>query len=471
KGIELTTLASGDLIVETMSSSIKGNKELSLERLDKFLANTSFSRYCYREKEMIKRYLKELRKQIISNNYNFSLVQAKEIIAFPKILLIRAIAFEQNKCLSNFNPKVLILTHTGGGGHLSAGLSIYEILIQNYDPLLINPLETMYGDGLFNRFQKQGHYTLLKLLARGQALAEQVFCPIQVIPDLERLIDEEKPQLVISVFPVANFLTFEVCKKRNIPFVVVATDLEAQHFIKHIDRPSPNLFKFVIAFDDPALKAPFLNKLTDENIFPIGFPIRKDFVLNNPKIRTYWKKKFKIKDKDRVVLLMVGAQGSFLLTHYAKLFLQESCQSRLHVIAICAGNDECYDQLHNLKKEYRHRKMSLHLFKEVSGADVAAFMSLSHLFITKPGGASVNEALTMSLRMLFVKKAVEGMHWELGNAKYVINRGFGEFIESDEHFLEQVDQGISKGPLVLDECPSKSFHIHFQKLVSEIINH
>lgn len=368
--------------------------------------------------------------------------------------------------------KVLVLTNSGGGGHMAAANAVQRALGNNYTIRVEEPFKNLSGDHLFNKFQKEGNHKMLEMLTNMQYVAEVISCPLEVRPQLLSLVNEYKPDLIISVFPVANYLTLDIAQQINIPMLVLTTDLEARHFFHFIKNPGPS-FKVGIAFDDRDLKQPLRESLEEDNFAITGYPIRPEFGSTPEQHQaqiTQIRQELGIKEEDKVVLIMMGAQGvGDAVTRYSRMIAnsEKEFPNHLHVVALCGSNEQLIEGTRAVQSSKTNARVTVHSLGRKDGAYVASLMRMSQVLISKPGGSSVNEAVAEELYTLFHSEGVKGVAWEAGNMEYCIRKGWGEEIDP-ENFQIQLVNNLTKPRLKIADCPGRRFDENIRRIVANI---
>lgn len=88
---------------------------------------------------------------------------------------------------------------------------------------------------------------------------------------------------------------------------------------------------------------------------------------------------------------------------------------RIHVVCICGRNGEVKKAIEKLFPPEANTQIRVHALEMCDAEQIAALMGRACALITKPGGATVNEALACNVWQLY-DKAVHVPHWEMGNA-------------------------------------------------------
>ena len=323
---------------------------------------------------------------------------------------------------------VLILSADGGGGHISAAQAITHALpefdvktVCTFDTVLgkTDPLSILTG----NRWNIHHFYNYC-LYRRWYPLVnfhEPVLWYLKAQSGrIKRMIgdyiDKTNPVAIISVAPIVNWIILQVAQERNIPFIMIPTDLDSSLFLPGIKKPSYYKLRVCIPFNDPQIHA-YINKaqLNEEQLVVTGFPIRPDFF--NQADSASIKKEFGIPSGKPVVMVMLGAQGSRIAYEFADQLSQVHVP--MHAI-ICLGKQE------QLKEHILQLRRNPHVSFTVLGftSRIADLMSISDLIITKSGTVSICEAMYKELPMIL--DATGGvLRWERFNHNFITGKGFG----------------------------------------------
>src|SRR5205085_968471 len=131
-------------------------------------------------------------------------------------------------------PKVLILTSYTGGGHLTLAQSIKDILGDNYETEIVFPLPSIIHR--YYTWTERHSYKIWELsfnVSDNEQAALQIH---KIVTSLIRkrllaLIEQSKPQLIISVHP---FLFYSIARvneeiSQRIPLVFLLPELKRIH--------------------------------------------------------------------------------------------------------------------------------------------------------------------------------------------------------------------------------------------------
>ncbi|KAL0488479.1 processive diacylglycerol beta-glucosyltransferase [Acrasis kona] len=385
--------------------------------------------------------------------------------------------------------RILIISSNGGGGHMSASRAIQDAVRGDYDTKIITPCDNVPGgDALFNKYMKKGELRKIKLL-----ISLQSFADIDLSGSIANALDQEletfKPQLVISVMPVANYETYILSKKHKIPFLIVPTDLKFDHFFNFLKSPSDDL-KVAIPFEDTDVTETIQKrKFQQHNFVVTGYPLRPEFGAPSDQLRDEFdgiRTELNIQDKEKIVVVMMGAQGSMkdtlryinCIRKNPRMITTKENQT-VHVVVMCGSNEDLryivakakitkpFSDLFSKKK---HDRVKIHALGKKSAVQVAALLRFSNVFVSKPGGSSVNEALASEIFTLFDNRSGKYIQWEKENSTYAYQKGCSEEISMSK-FPKQLRRALERRerPCVRS-CPGRTFTENIRQQITLMIN-
>jgi UDP-N-acetylglucosamine:LPS N-acetylglucosamine transferase len=397
--------------------------------------------------------------------------------------------------------RIIIITSNGGGGHMSASRAIQNAVAGlDYVVRVITPCDNIPGgDDLFNKYMKKGDFSTIKMLIQLQKVADVDFTAA-VAWSIEQELIAFEPHLVISVMPIANYETHHLTRKRNIPFLVVPTDVKFDHFFNFFNKPTLEDLKIAIPFDDISIKDLVKkNKFSVNNFTVTGYPLRPEFGSPAEELRPEYDvicKELAISAQDRVVVIMMGAQGSmkdtlnyvrrirkhakkvaspkddrslwkrFCLRIRGKLVIK---REKVHILVMCGENEELRERIKGEMNEKIAKYVNLHPLGKKNGTQVAALLRFADVFVTKPGGSSVNEVLASEIFSLFDYRSAKYIKWENVNLEYACKKGCGERINK-KHFTKQLRRALDRPerPKV-ESCPGRNFNSNMRALITNLM--
>lgn len=128
-----------------------------------------------------------------------------------------------------------------------------------------------------------------------------------------------------------------------------------------------------------------------ERIFPVGIPVRTDFVRRTDKREA--KKLLNIAPDSRHLLVMCGSMGCGPISKTA-LKLSKILPDDVEVTVVCGTNERLYKKL--MKKHKNNDRIHIVGYTD----KISLYMDATDLYLTKPGGISSTEAAMKRVPML-----------------------------------------------------------------------
>lgn len=370
---------------------------------------------------------------------------------------------------------------------MSAANCVKEYLNDNGDfAMVIDTLE--YISPLLNKtiveiyeYLAKKHPNIWKLMyntANRKSLNKVVEVVNNIISKkLIPLLDEEKPDLIISTHPFSTEMISHLKKNENlsIPLICIMTD-----YAPHRTWLSPNVDAYVVA--NKEMIAPMEEMGVEKNkIHPFGIPVDNDFF-------NFVDKKDELKNlglrEDLPTILIMA--GNFGLANIGKIFVKlQKVDLDFQIIIITGKNKGLFDDLKQLTHGKRLRKRDkilskMHLknlsekhlkimavkksdkFKITKPTkliyytnEVDKYMHVSDLIITKPGGLTISEALACNLPMALFG-TIPGQEEE--NANFLVGKNMAVKLENTSG-EENIIRNLLLNPEKLNfmKCNCKNF--------------
>lgn len=336
-----------------------------------------------------------------------------------------------NSIIESEPKKILIFTSKGGGGHISASKALgfylhkYNIKIVNFAEEVIPPLDIikrvsfgkLSGEGLYNQLIKRQWLNLINSL---YDIASWAFKyqrkPMENF--VFKYLIKEKPDLIISVIPIVNFAIVKPAKKLGIPFLIIPTDFDITPCIQNMKPVGYDRCKINLPFNIPAMYQKATTIFKKDQIINLGFPIRPEFFKSYNKRAI--KREFKIPLGKPVIMILMGAIGSYASYKYVKALSKTNLNIHLLV---------CLGQNIKLKQEICKISLPKNISLSVIGFTdkIAQLMTISDGIITKSGSISTCESLYMDLPIL-IDNTTNCLKWEKFNHQFIKENNFGEII-------------------------------------------
>ncbi|MEJ8546822.1 MGDG synthase family glycosyltransferase [Brevibacillus borstelensis] len=212
---------------------------------------------------------------------------------------------------------------------------------------------------------------------------------------IRELIDRERPDIVVATHAYCFSALAEAKRKgpKKFRLIGVPTDFCVHRFWMH-----PETDAYVVAHEQltDAIRAD--RRLERAEVLEYGIPIRRTFYSSALQDKVYWKEQLGLDPRLFTVLISGGEGGYGSMEEVIRVLLRE--EEPLQVIAVTGKNHELQEKLDRLTslcspvhtvivRGYEHE-----IWKWMSAADV---------FITKPGGISIAEALAVKTPLVLFR--------------------------------------------------------------------
>ncbi len=234
--------------------------------------------------------------------------------------------------------------------------------------------------------------------------------------ELNEYIADFKPDIIVNTHPFASNLmgTLRQRGKTKCPVASIITEynIHSMWIHSYIDR-------FYVA---APLLGSFVNMLSipESKIVSTGMPVRKQFYEVKQKSVAEVRKTLTLSNKP-TLLFMGGGLGLGDITDV--LYYTDQKISGSQIMVVCGSNEELYDML--AAKEWNNRILLMRFVD-----NVAELMYTSDIVITKPGGVTCTEALSLG-RPLALISPIPGQ--ETRNQHFFLNNGVAVSVPSNKY--------------------------------------
>jgi UDP-N-acetylglucosamine:LPS N-acetylglucosamine transferase len=319
--------------------------------------------------------------------------------------------------------KILVLSSNGGYGHKAAEASLQLVLGKNYEIKTIYPIEEikMWGvsgsEEVYNHLLKEGWILSTNIISKH--IAPKLFRNRRRA--IERLIDRhiefDKPNIVISLIPFINYPATEAARKRDVPYLLITTDNDLRNWVHGLQSVTHPHFKVTVGSDLPSTCGLLAKRhIPEEAISVIGLPLRSSFKSSKNIEELY--QEYDIPKQKPVVLIMMGGSGGNKCLEYTHAI--GALPLALHLIVCTGKNDKLAQKLKEIKLHGSNSMTIVGFTNEVAG-----LMALSDVMVTKPGPGVINEAIATRLPLL-IDKTSSSLSWERANITLVLKYGIGD---------------------------------------------
>lgn len=317
--------------------------------------------------------------------------------------------------------KILILSVSAGAGHTQAANAIEQTLKQKHGDIEVEHLDLMHiVPKPFKKFYVDGYLKLIdnypqiwrSLFEKTDVADDNFFTQTRIL--LENLNTKKLKKHVLTLRPdeiiCTHFLAAQALKnlkeKKECFFnlSVIVTDYDVHQLWAY-----PFVDNYFVSGHMASLR--LIEKgIEKDKIYITGIPVRPSFYdnFNRNQIAT----EFGLNLNKTTVLIMAGGAGIGNLEELTKLVLES--MKDIQVITLCGKNQKTLAKLSQLKEKYSN------CYPIGFTTEVAKLMYFSQLVITKPGGLSTTECMTLKKPMLLISP-IPGQ--EEINANYFMSKG------------------------------------------------
>lgn len=295
--------------------------------------------------------------------------------------------------------KIIVAYASAGAGHLKSAQSVYEELRQRPGVSEVKIVDILQESRPLYRFLYAWGYAFLVrravflwgLIFRITSLKPfQIFIrPIALVAnllntrDFARLLISSRPDFVISTHFLPSEITAYLKRKGSIKarLITVITDYGVHPFWLAAGTDK------YIAASQATTKELMRSGISQGQILTLGIPVAREFSAKYDRDALFRKLQL---DKSRFTVLIVT--GSFGIGPIREI--AESLHDEVQLLVVCARNRALYKELK--EKNYPH----VRIFGFID--NIHELMAVSELIITKPGGLSIAESLSMGLLPIFI---------------------------------------------------------------------
>ena len=337
--------------------------------------------------------------------------------------------------------KILILYGSYGGGHLSAAKTLQTYFQENYQDVNVEIIDCIeYINKHLNKVSTEAYKEFAKKMpwvwkrvynkSKSGALAFLSTTNNKILSlKLKKLLEEEKPDLVISTHPFATTMCAYLKEKEKVNFKL-ATILTDYHI--HPQWLVLNLYNDVYFVANEQMKMDMISyNIDDDKIFVSGIPISERFLepKNKKEIFDY----FELDENKRTLLFFAGGEfglgrnTTFILFRaFIRLFPD------MQIVAISGKNKNMNEKFKKIIDQTNaHDRVKLLEYTD----KVPELMYIATAIVTKPGGLTVSEALA-SKKPLILINPIPGQEEE--NAQFLVDNNVAILIKDSDNISRTI---------------------------------
>ena len=252
------------------------------------------------------------------------------------------------------------------------------------------------------------------------------------VHQLKRIIEKEKPDLIINTFPMLAIAQLKKNSRIKLPTYTVLTDFELHNRWVHNE-----INKFYVASEDLKEQVAEFG-IPQERIEVSGIPIKHAFTGAGSAINVTLHQRYGLSTDPlmKTVLLMAGSYG--VLPNIKLICQQLVSYEKCQIILVCGKNTSLQAEMETAFAN--HPRVILFGYFD----QIHELMSIATCVVTKPGGITISEAISFCLPMLLYRP-VPGQERE--NANYLndkeaalISYSAEQLVDHIRLILEQPDQ-------------------------------
>lgn len=371
---------------------------------------------------------------------------------------------------------ILVLSCLGGNGHEAARKALEERFGSKYRFTVCYPFQDLLisrivdSESFYNKMVQGGFNRVINYLAKASPYFILYFPGRNVVKKIEHLIQCLQPICVISVAPIINRLAIPVCAEHRIPYCLVTLDADLTNWVRGLNDINPLLRNTVITLgaDLPQTRGMLEDlQLRFKAVETIGFPIRREFDQARAP-REILCQALGFNPEKPIIMLMWGGVGSSRMHQIMKCLGQQNLGAQFVVIA---GKDTSLAEI--IKRLPLHPSNS----RRVLGftQQIADYMEISDLLITKPGPGTISEAAAVHRRTgrpyVLLDGNANGFFWEQPNIAIAEASRIGEAFENEYELVEKVaSRLLNPNPtLPLGKIPKNIFSHRIVSLVDTLV--
>jgi processive 1,2-diacylglycerol beta-glucosyltransferase len=358
--------------------------------------------------------------------------------------------------------RVLILYSNYGEGHFQAARAIQEAAEneKGWQTFLLDMMEwshpwfhtisqPLYLKGVHSFPRLYGHfYEKTKNLDTPYLLKQFLRTGLK---RMKQLLDELEPSIVISTFPYAAAV-MSLMKGFGLTAVPTATLIT-----DHCDHRSwihPHTDHYFVGSED-VYKHLSEEWVPKQQISITGIPVRS--VFQGHYNSTLLKQKLGLSVSSPTLLVMGGGYG---MIGEGIIRALETFEEKLQVVIICGKNEKRREVMQRIFDGSRHDVL-------VKGYvhNIHEWMAIADVLITKPGGSTISEALSMKLPMILYQP-LPGQ--EQANAEFLCRHQVAVEAKDDQE-LKKWMQNIMSNPEIRTAIKKRMEGLDFSRSTNHIL--
>jgi 1,2-diacylglycerol 3-beta-galactosyltransferase len=342
------------------------------------------------------------------------------------------------------SPRILIVFSDTGGGHRAAARALTDALKQ-FDPTCVitvaDPLMAQ-GPAVVRRLASLYSPMIQRSRVAWGAVyhssnTKPTFAAIRAVfgpgvrKALVELIQKHDPDVVLSVHPLLNHVSYQAIHKSGRPraLMTVITDLIDFHRGWTFSQAD-----LVVAPTELARKVAIRRRVPPDRVKLLGLPVDLRFRPPAPGEKKALRRRFGLEESRFTVLVMGGAAGAGSLLKQVRVLAW--APNQWQVVAVCGRNDKLRRRLARLR--YATPTLILGFVDYMP-----ELMRACDVTVTKAGPGAIAEALATGLPVI-ITGFLPGQ--ESPNVDFVVESGFGKFAPKESDLFDEIRVLAEGGP-------------------------
>ncbi len=341
-------------------------------------------------------------------------------------------------------PRVLILFSDTGGGHRAAARALTDAL-KLFDPTcLVTVADPLMAQGPTVVRRLASLYSPMIQRSRvawgavyHTSNTQPTFAAIRAVfgrgvrRSTVELIKQHDPDVVLSVHPLLNHMTYQAIQKSGRPraLMTVITDLVDFHRGWTFSRAD-----LVVAPTELARKVAIRRRVPADRVKVLGLPVDLRFRPPAPGEKEALRRRFGLDESRFTILVVGGAAGAGGLMKQVAALTDQPHQWQ--VVAVCGRNEKLRRRLAGLG--FATPTLVLGFVDYMP-----ELLRACDVIVTKAGPGAIAEALATGLPLV-ITGFLPGQ--ETPNVDFVVRSGVGKFSPKDDDLLEEVRVLAEGGP-------------------------
>jgi UDP-N-acetylglucosamine:LPS N-acetylglucosamine transferase len=343
--------------------------------------------------------------------------------------------------------KVFLLITDAGAGHRASAMSLMawaEAAGKPWDMRIINVYREIWQEHepfkrFFGFYAEDAYNFVLKNqlqvwtpLMRKAAIASSRLPQKGAVNAGAEFLRREKPDLCISLMPFVNDRFAQMHADAGVPFAVVCTDLmDTLPYMWFTPLAMKQALFVCTGSPEAALQA--RESGGGDRVVESGLVIHPKYFREDLQrlSRAEARERFELEAKRFTVAIVMGGYGGTVIREFVENL--EASGGGWQIVACCGNNEKLRLELDALRPGLKNKVLALGF-----STQIPALMRAADLLITKPGPATLMEALAVGVPLAL--DDVNTMSQEIPNADWAESQSFAVGVKKRAKIFETVNR-------------------------------